>query len=350
MIKKSIGGKFLYIPINLNNWDYRYNLKLNERLVMPSNNYLAFPELIKVKDSLISIFSSGEAHANSTKQIMARSDDNGLTWIFKDFFINSSQTFDTSLLNDIMNNGDYFNLKVFDIKKQNGTISITINNNITVNGYSYAPWGKPIFYNSKWLRLAYGTIENRSETILIQSNDNGSTWQYVSTVASVENRKFSEAALLEVSGKLLAVIREDTDQTKRYLVSAFSNDAGQNWILNERFNPDLINGVQPHLIKISNENIILLAADRTGITGFDAAGKINNTADITGIAAWKSTDGGQTWSNRFMLAAMYSTDGGQPWAIQLSNNQIGCIFYHKENAQINNTAISFVNFDHSGIS
>ena len=51
-----------------------------------------------------------------------------------------------------------------------------------------------------------------------------------------------------------------------------------------------------------------------------------------------------------MLAAMYSTDGGQPWAIQLSNNQIGCIFYHKENAQINNTAISFVNFDHSGIS
>jgi hypothetical protein len=90
-----------------------------------------------------------------------------------------------------------------------------------------------------------------------------------------------------------------------------------------------IQGTQPCLLLLPDGDILLLVGHRTGGSGLDVSGVLNEAglANITGIACWRSTNNAASWTNRVILAPMWSTDGGQPMAVSLDVGRVGMLCY-----------------------
>ena len=116
---------------------------------------------------------------------MFRSDDNGLTFTTADFFVNSNQTINASLISDLVANGQSVDLKIWNLKKSGTDFISTANSSVSgSNGKTYSIWSRPKTIGSKLYRTGYTTVDSW-ETGLLESVDNGATWTYKSTIAAI---------------------------------------------------------------------------------------------------------------------------------------------------------------------
>lgn len=290
------------------------------------NDYDAFPYAVKIGSSIVGVFSTGPAHAQSTKQVMFRSDNNGLNFTFRDFLVNNSGFFDTSLISDLLADGEYVNLKVWNLKKNGSAIVVT------TNSYAdgYAIWSRPKVAGSKLYRTGYNPTN--WQTALLESSDGGVTWAFKSIIApATVGKTFNEADIVNtVPDNWIAYIREDTGANDN-LYRSISTDNGATWSTPVLIDTKIMNGRQPNLTKLDDGSIVLATGDRTGTSGYaGSAGDVVHGTDTTGITVFRSTDNGTTWSFRTRVAPIYSTDGGQPFVVDLGSGNVFIAWYARK--------------------
>ena len=254
-------------------------------------NYLGFPYIIKIGTSLVGIYSDGESHANSDKQIMIRSDDNGLTWSSVDFYINSTGAYNFSLLTDIVSSGSKVVFKNWTVTNTSGTFSATIQSSVINGGDTYFIWSKPVNYSGTLYRTGYTGILP-TKTALLQSVDNGSTWTFKTDIFSVVGLYFTEADIVNTNGNnWIAICRTDdplASVNNNLLYWSISNNNGTTWSTPELLPTSKINGRQPNITKLSNADIIISSGDRSGTSGYAGNGEaLSFLGDTTGVTVTK---------------------------------------------------------------
>ncbi len=294
--------------------------------IIYNENYDAFPYATKIGNSIVGIFSTGTAHAKSDKQVMFRSDDGGDTFRLKDFFINDDQTYDFSLIADLLSEGKSVDLKVWNLRKNAGLVKATT----TSKADGYSIWSTPKNAGTRLYRTGYNA--KTWQTALLESLDGGITWRFKSVIApATAGRQFSEADIVNThSNNWIAYIREDKGKHNN-LYSSISTNNGNTWSIPTALDPKLINGRQPNLTKLDDGSIILITGDRTGKSGYaGGSGDIVYGNDTTGITIFRSTDNGKTWSIRKRVSPIYSTDGGQPFVVDLGRGKIFIVWYARK--------------------
>ncbi|NNP70920.1 sialidase family protein [Acinetobacter sp. Ac_5812] len=299
--------------------------------IVVTPEYSAFPFVDKINGAIVGICSEGPAHAQSEKQTMYVSKDNGVTWeVNENFFINATMQFDFSLLETVMSNGDVLILKTFTIKRLNDVISATINPYISASGKNYAVWSRPQVKAGVWYRTGYyyDSVNAVSETALFTSTDK-ENWTFKSIMFSGAGKIYTEADLVNTTGTTwIAYCREDSSSTTNPLYKSVSTDDGATWSAPVLQDVLLMDGRQPNLTKLSDGSIILATGDRSGSSGHaGSAGDIIWGTNTTGVTVFRSTDGGSTWSFRTRIAPIFSTDGGQPFVVETTPARIICVYY-----------------------
>jgi hypothetical protein len=258
------------------------------------DNYLAFPYILKIGTSFVGIYSDSDAHASgSNGQWMIRSDDNGATWSKVLFFDADNPTiFNTSLLTDLLGNGDTATLKIWTVKNTAGIFSVTSTSTVSYGGNTYALWSRPITGPGGILwRTGYALVSGVTQTALFSSSDGGLTWAGVSVIFADPTKYYSEADIVQLNGtNWIAIVREDsTSSLYNSLYYSISTNDGSSWGSPVLFTQTKVNGRQPNLIKITNGDIILSTGDRkTGSSGYASDGTISNAVyDTTGITIYK---------------------------------------------------------------
>lgn len=308
-----------------------FNFK-TQQIAEADGKYLAFPFVISIGSSLVGIYSDGESHAASDKQVMIRSDDNGATWSSVEFFVNATGVFNTSLLTDLIADGDTAVFKVWTVKNTAGVFSVTTASTVSYGGLTYALWSKAApGPSSKLYRTGYATNGSDTQTALFESADGGVTWSGVAVMFSGAGKLFNEADLVNTSGtNWLAVCREDSGSSNP-LYTATSTDDGATWSAASLLTAASINGRQPNLSMLSDGSIILATGDRAGVSGYSgSAGDQVAGFDTTGITVFRSTDSGSTWSFRTRIAPIFSTDGGQPYVNETTAGRICVVYYTRK--------------------
>lgn len=331
-VDAAIEGVTARIPRSLANADYQRLLDFSmKKIELTRGVYNAFPSaLVSVGSSLAAIFSSGTGHGVSQRQIGIRSDDQFATFARSVFLENAGLVYNNGLLDGMLATGDVAPLKnVFKVRKTAGGYENSIQSTINVSGATYAFWAAaPVATGGKLYCTGYRTSPAPTQTALFESSDGGWTWSFTAVIAADASKAYSEAAIVKATnGDFVAVIREDTGVGRPLYISRCT--AGVvSWSA-----PTLLTGmegVQPCLLRLPDGSILLLVGHRTGGTGLDLSGQLNEPmlANITGVACWRSTDHGVTWSNRVILAPMWSTDGGQPMAVVLDGTgKVGFLCY-----------------------
>lgn len=331
-INATIDGVTARIPRSLANGDYQRLLDFSmKKIELDRGVYNAFPSAIfKSGSSLAAIFSNGTGHAVSQRQIGVRSDNEFGTLERVTFFENATAAYDNSFLDGMLTTGQIALFKnVFKVRKTAEGYENKIQSTVIVGADTYAIWhAAPVLTGGKIYCTGYRTNPLPTQAALFESSDGGWTWEFNSVIAANPGLSFSEAAIIKaLNGDMIAVIREDSGSGRPMYLSR-STTGVSSWST-----PALLSGmegVQPCLLLLPNGDILLLAGHRTGASGLDVSGRINEAggSNITGIACWRSTNHGVTWSNRVILAPMWSTDGGQPMVTTLDGTgRVGMLCY-----------------------
>jgi hypothetical protein len=249
--------------------------------------YLAFPFVIKKGSSLIGIYSDGDSHANSDKQVMIRSDDNGATWSSVDFYVAATGVYNLSLISPLLAAGESVVLKPWTIKNTAGTVAATIASNPISGGVTYFLWSEAVAGpSSKLYRTGYGS----NQTALLESSDGGSTWSVTSVMFNGAGLLFSEADIVNLSGtNWLAVCREDAGgAAASSLYINTSTDDGATWATQTLLDNTRTSGRQPNLIKTNDGALILSTGDRRGGTGFSGGGDALYGSALTGTCVHRT--------------------------------------------------------------
>ena len=300
--------------------------------------YKAFPFSNIIGGYFVILYSDGDAHASSDRQIMARKPaasilDNSTAWEQVTFFENSSAVFNFSLLTDIMTNGESFLFKVWTVTKTAGVVAQSTLSSSVVSGFSdsdidgnYAMWSKSRLYAGNYYRVGYSFAGAEWNSVLFESADQ-ITWAIKGFIAKGigAGLKFSEADIVETtSGNYLAVIREDSGTGRPLYTSTSTNLI--TWttpVLSTEFE-----GTQPNLIKLSSGSILLSVGDRVGSSGLDFGGVPSNFPTVTGIKTYISTNNASTFSVGTNFDLSWSTDCGQPMMEEVLPGFIAMSYYN----------------------
>lgn len=276
-------------PIFVDAFDFRTKIIDDSQ----PTRYLAFPYVVKVGSSLVGIFSESDSHASGSNQWMIRSDDNGLTWS-KVLFVDaaSPSVYDTSLLSGVLGSGDTVVLKVWTIKNNAGTLQVTTQSSVSYGGNTYFMWSRPVNApTSKLWRTGYAVVGSDIQTALFESSDGGVTWAGKSVMFAGVGKKYNEADIVNLNGSAwLAIAREDSGSLYNEVYYSYSEDDGATWSTPVLYDPLLLNGRQPNLIKVTDGSILFSSADRkSGSTSYAPDGNIiPYVYDQTGVVAYKS--------------------------------------------------------------
>lgn len=329
-------GTRKFVPRLLSSTDYRGLRDYYQDVKRIGDKYIAFPFSQIIGAYLVTIFSEGDAHGDSDRQIMARKPIANLAkdtpWEQVTFFENTGAIFDFSLLTDIMANGESFLFKVWTVTKTAGVVSQSTDSFYTVTGEGdselngdYAAWSVPRNFGGTWYRTAYKTSGGTYWNTAVFESSDLITWTVKGFIAkdSVSPLRFNEADIYqEAGGDYVAVIREDNGAGNAVYTST-STDliTWSSPVLSTTFF-----GRQPNCIKSTNGDILVSFGDREGTSGRTGSGSFVDDSNITGITTYKSKDDGATWL-QVQIDAINSTDGGQPMALEVSNDVIGMFYY-----------------------
>lgn len=289
--------KTVLVPRSLTNAEFHeiMGLKTTTLFSGPDGDtlqYAAFPmtPAYLIGGKIIGVYSDGPAHGDSDRQIMFRIDDpanfsrGDIRQV--NFRVSGSAVFDTSLLDDLMADGDRHVIKRFLISKAAGIITVTVLPLVTNDGLTFSPWSRPKqLSDGHWYRAGYQTNTSNSQTVLLKSTDNKATWSFVSFMASNEALRFTEADIVETSpGKLVALVREDTTDG-RPLYQTESDDLGLTWSTPVLQTEKLLGGVQPNANTLADGTHLWMFGDRSGPSGSSNVGMPRPFGDCTGITA-----------------------------------------------------------------
>ena len=329
-------GTRKFVPRLLSSADYRGLRDYYQDVKRTGNNYIAFPFSQIINGYLVVLFSEGDSHGNSDRQIMSRKPIGDLAkdtaWEEVVFFENTGSVYDFSLLTDIMVDGESFVFKVWTVSKAAGAVTQITQSTFTVSGEAdpelngdYVTWSVPRLFGGLWYRTGYkvdgGTYWNAA---VFESTDL-KVWAFKGSVAkdSGAGLKFNETDIYqETVGTYVAVTREETG-TGNPVYTATSADL-ITWtapVLSTTFF-----GRQPNTIKSTNGDILVSFGDRDGTSGRTGSGAFVDDNNVTGISTYKSEDDGVTWL-QVQIDAISSTDGGQPMALEVSTDVIGMFYY-----------------------
>lgn len=294
-------------------------------------SYDAFPDGAMIGGTLFVLFSRGPAHAQSSSQWMARSDDGGNTWYSVEFVNDANpNVYNTSLLEGLLQPGEKIVFKVYTISNNAGVISVADPIPFVSDGVTnYAVWGPARSGAGITLRSGYAA----GKAAVLFSADGGSSWSYRATVFEGAGLLFSEFDLVNTGGtNWTAICREDSGAGNPLYISR-TTDNGMTWSAPVLIPTTSANGRQPNLLRLPSGTLILATGDRAGVTGLAGNGEMLFGADITGITLVASTDNGATWGFRTTVAGMFSTDGGQPRMLLLSATRVICLYYSARSTQ-----------------
>nr|WP_321482863.1 sialidase family protein [uncultured Cohaesibacter sp.] len=331
-------GVFGATPVNR---EFVKMIGFENHLIDVAGDYQAFPFSILLGGKIVTIYSDGPAHANSEKQVVVVFDPTDNTYEAVDFYVYDTLTYDFSLLDPLMSDGDVITLKSFRIAKASGVISATIVATVDNGGITYALWSRVFEHNGSFYRTGYATAGTSYAKAALFSSVDQETWVYVSEIAGLGVLQFTEADVcIRADGSWISVIRETSGGSSTgNLYYVTSSDSGATWTSPALFDVDLINGVQPSLITLSNDDVILMAADRTGNSGASAGNQLSGF-DQTGIAVWRLPAAAPNvavanWTKRRMLMGIFSTDGGQPWPVEIADGEICSFCYARTSVGFN---------------
>ena len=213
-----IDGKKKIATKNLRNFDFARGMNIKTSRYSTSGKtdlkYNAFPYFVNYGNYSYGIYSEGNEHGDSDRQIMIRTSksSNGQSFQKVVFFENSTGVFDTSLLSGILGVGQSIILKIWTIINESGTINVYTNSSINVSGLSYALWGEVIVNAGVYYRTGYSNDTDNHNTALFTSSDLGKTWTFKSIIArgtTANNHIYNEAGLFYIgSGDFVAVVRD----------------------------------------------------------------------------------------------------------------------------------------------
>lgn len=353
-----VDGEKKVITKNILNFDFskEFNIKTVRFTTTGKSEltYNAFPYFISYGTKIIGLYSDGDSHANSDRQIMIVGSKNsyGQSFDKTTFFENSTGVYDFSLLQGVLSVGQSIVLKIWTITNKGGVISATVNSTINVSGINYVLWGDVVTTGGVMYRTGYSSISNNFNSALFTSSDNGITWVFKSIIASgtAENGHiYNEAGLFYIGGgAFIAVVRDDSDKNgDNVLYIVKSLDFGTTWDAPVLL-PENIRGRQPKLTRIfGSNNMALTIGKRTGSSGANADESIYY-GSRTGVQMFISTDYGTSWGTGTMIDTIHSTDGGQPWALSWEANKIFIPYYARKSID-ENPDIYSISLDVNGL-
>lgn len=290
--------------------------------------YNAFPRgFQKLKGSLIAIYASGPAHANSDRQIWVRSDDEFETFTSGVFIENATGVYDLSFLEDLLEPGETVCFhSVWTIANEGGVLTPYVN---SIQTYTdpYALWGNPKLIDGIWYTTGYRIGGGYRRTVLAQSMDGMRTWQFKAISAMNNRKELGEADITTcANGNWVQITREDTSSNDE-LYRTVSTNQGQTWSAPALL-PAHVRGNQPQLIRdpVSGA-LFLFVGIRKKTSGVTSYGNAVEAWDINGIGCYYSLNDGVTWSNVLMLAPAWSYECGQPVPVLLDDGCFGVMFY-----------------------
>jgi sialidase-1 len=168
------------------------------------------------------------------------------------------------------------------------------------------------------LYVGIGEWKGQSTIVVEQSEDDGRSWNLISTIPEPEGSTASinEPHVLELSsGKLLAMTRhEPKDRSQCFLLQSESTDGGKTWSI---MRDTGIWGYPPHLTQLKNGSVLVVYGYRR---------------EPYGERACISRDEGKTWDleNEIILTGAMSRDLGYPSSVQLDDGSILTVYYQAE--------------------
>lgn len=295
------------------------------------DRYTAFPNCEFVGGMVVGVFSSGIAHAVSDRQNwftydpMTGAIETGL------FVLNSDQgNPNTDWIETFMTEGIPVTLKIWTLVKDGTGVTVSVQSSQTENGVIYSFWSPvKIGPDDNYYRMGYAT----GRAGIFRSLTGRSPWTFIADAFPIsDGRLYTEADFCwRADDTILAVCRDNTGGSSAgNLYWATADGDGSNWSGATLFTPALINGVQPRLVILQNDDILLMTSDRTGPSGMSAEVALFGV-DTTGVTAWRLPDGSApdvgSWTSRQFLSQFYSTDGAQPWPVLLGTGEVLAPFY-----------------------
>ena len=305
-----------------------------------TGGFNAFPGLERLSSGeLLVSFRSGIAHVSPDGGVMlGRSVDDGNNWIFSVLFndpliddrvdLGLTKLTDGTLIQPFYQHSGTTTVAAYIIKSTNGgqTWGSPINiKSGALNNWSWlATYGQIIELPDGMLLMpVYGIYDNqeRMQSLLLQSIDQGETWSLKSVIASGETN-YNETSILRLDEQnYLAVVRREDNPTHLYEV--VSNDGGDTW--NEPVY--LFDGTAPNLVQLWSGNILLATSDRYGVKG---------------IRLLVSKDLGETWSDSVLFDQEYViSDLGYPATFELRRRPSAIMtVYYKEDQGLKSAVYS----------
>ncbi len=337
VITVSDNGTRRFVPRDLSNPDYRGLKDFYQDVKRTGDLYLAFPSVQIINGWVVVMFSEGEGHASSSRQLLARKEVADLAvdteWEIGTFYEESTEVYTFTLLDDIMVDGDTFTFKHWTVRRIAGVVSQVGSPTFTVSGEvdtdlngDYAVWnGPPRLFGGVWYRTAYKTSGGTYWNVALFESTDRVTWTVTGFIAKnvFAALRFNETDIYErTDGVFVAVIREDEgDGNATYTSTSLDLVTWTTPLPSSTFS-----GRQPNCMTSSNGDILVFLGDRTGGTGRMGDGTETEFDNPTGISVQRSTDGGNTWTLS-QIDTIYSTDGGQPMAVEVSTDLIAILYY-----------------------
>ena len=302
--KKAVFSKYLQ------NADFAISTDAKTSTIDKNAKYLAFPFFVNYSNVILGIYSEGEEHASSDRQMMVKSTDGGLTYTKTVFFENSTGAYDFSLFEGVIPDGGYTILKTFTITNNAGVFSATQTSFVNFDGDNFALWSAI----SRTGGIDYRTGYANDRVALFQSTDNGITWTGKSIIMEGAGQMVSEAGIVYKGSSDFVVIVRSSLQDNNRLYQVESGNKGVSWGTPTLLNSE-INGTQPNLVLLPSGNLLLSVGDRSGSSGV-SGGKSSYFNNNTGVNFYISIDGGASWNSPVKVDGTYSIDGGQPCTIK----------------------------------
>ena len=315
------------------------------------NRYCGWPTIAKLDNGEIVIVYSGDRDAHVCpwgKTRIIRSKDNGATWSEPETINNTPlddrdagviQTLKGTLLVSWFTSLAYANPAWKDSYKKYFRVAEKIpaelkdkwlGNWVRRSVDNGASWGQPVrtsataphgpiqLRDGRLLYVGNGTWDGKPALVAEQSQDDGLSWQVISAFKTESGsiQGLSEPHVVETrSGKLVAMFRNESSDTDKYLLQSESYDGGKTWTV---LHATPIWGYPPHIIELKNGWLLVVYGHRR-----------KPFAEKACI----SKDEGETWDiqNEITLAEAFNGDHGYPASIQLDDGSIITVYYQQEN-------------------
>ncbi len=314
-----------------------------------TNRYIGWPSIVKTsKGELIAVFSGdrdGHVCPWGVTQLI-RSSDNGKTWT-DPVIINNTPLDDRDAGIIETKSGalvvSWFTSMAFDTKSNyrkhpewkrhrgklsDETVDKWLGNwtRRSVDGgktweepvkvLSTAPHGPIELKDGRLLYVGTANIDSEKKLAVEVSEDDGKTWQLLSTIRIPADEKigpYSEPHVVELpDGKLVTQFRYNPyNKDEAFLRQTESLDGGKSWSVTQATN---IWGYPPHLLLLNNGWLLT----SYGVRRIPYSER-----------ACISKDGGKTWDidNEILLSVTDSGDLGYPASVQLDDGSIITIYY-----------------------